>query len=160
MFADVLVILFHALLEKSRNSIPRHHNPTYGGISETLATPVWLKCLYLLLSHLALGILNVEYSAFIGTDSKPTIKGGSSIEVWEDTHRLQLHFSLSSSGNDNNPPLQMYRKNKEICLRKCAGTDLVLFLDVGPKILQRSEQWRNSITPTHSHQGKKKKIMK
>lgn len=40
MFADVLVILFHALLERSRTIIPRHDNPTYRSISATSATPV------------------------------------------------------------------------------------------------------------------------
>lgn len=37
MFADVLLILFHALLERSRTIIPRHDNPTYRSVSATAA---------------------------------------------------------------------------------------------------------------------------
>lgn len=37
MCADVLVILFHALLERSRTIIPRHDNPTYRRVSAASA---------------------------------------------------------------------------------------------------------------------------
>lgn len=97
MFVDVLIILFHALMEKSCTIIPRHDNPTYRSISATSATPVWLMCLRIPLSYLPLSILSTDYSTFTRNDSQTIKNSGALFENVGAALLLPQHFSSYSS---------------------------------------------------------------
>ncbi len=111
MFADVLVILFHALLERSRTIIPRHDNPTYRSVSATSAKHQYDWCVHAFSYHIyPLGILTKDCWRFTWPDSKTIENSGA---LLEDVGAARLFFFIRQHVGDK-PPSGMWGNNNDL----------------------------------------------